>query len=158
MQSVLQSLNSISGVKGGLLTDDTGGVIANSLPDSFSLPTLQAVCTELNFKVLGFQDPTGGTKQFDLRFEHGRIILRSFGNFYLLLLCEPAINLQLLSLSMNVAVNKLEKLILQSPKPLKYLAAEVVVEPQEIDSPIPKLHKPQLRSAKLLERFNKEFS
>jgi predicted regulator of Ras-like GTPase activity (Roadblock/LC7/MglB family) len=141
-----------------MLTDDTGGVVAHSMPDSYDLTVLQAVGSELIDQVLGFQDATGEAKQFDLRFEQGRIILRPFKNYYLLVMCEPVINLQLLSISINVIVNKLEKLILQSPTPLKYLTVEVPAEPQAADSPLPKLNKPQLRSAKLLERFNRDFS
>lgn len=143
-----------------MLTDDTGGVIAHSMPDSYDLAALQAVGSELSDQVLGFQDATGGAKQFDLRFEQGRIILRPFKNYYLLVMCEPVINLQLLSISVNVIVNKLEKLILQSPTPLQYLAVEAPIpaESQAADLTLPKLHKPQLRSAKLLERFNRDFS
>lgn len=162
MHAVLQNLKSVSGVIGGLLSDDTGGIIANSLPESFSLAELQELSAELGYKILGFQEPTGGVRQFELRFERARVIIRAFRNYYLLVLAEPGVNIQVLSIALNVAVNRLDRLILQSPAPLQYLKAdlksEVLVEQKKEDAPTLKLSRPQTRSEKMLERFNRDFS
>ena len=118
MQSVLQSLHTIPGIIGGLLADAEGGVITHSFPAVFELSSLQTVSSGLNYNIMGLQDATGGVSFLDLRFEHGRIVVKPFSNHFLLMLCEPTLNLQLLSISMNVAIKKIDKLISQAPKPL----------------------------------------
>lgn len=165
VHSVIESLKSVPGVKGALLADDTGGVLASCLPDNFSMAVLNAIVAELNFNMPGFHQSTGGAKVFDLRFENGRVVLKPFGNCCLLVICEPVKNIQLLTISMNVAVSKIEKIIQNSPEPRKYISDKVVVAPaapeeQAIpaDKPIPRLHKPKLRSELLLERFQNEYS
>jgi len=123
MQAVLHNLHTVPGVIGGLLTDDDGAVLAHSFPPVFDLASLQGVCANLNFNLLGLQDATGGAKLLDLRFEHGRVIIKAMPNLFMLLLCEQGINLQLLYISMNVAIKKLEKLITQMPNPAPVAAA-----------------------------------
>jgi predicted regulator of Ras-like GTPase activity (Roadblock/LC7/MglB family) len=130
MHTVLQSLHTVPGIIGGLLSDDEGGVLAHSFPPIFDLSSLQAISSGLNYNIMGLQDATGGVKLLDLRFEHGRIIVKPLPNNFLLMLCEPNLNLQLLSISMNVAIKKIEKLFSQSPKPLPLAAASTPVAPQ----------------------------
>jgi predicted regulator of Ras-like GTPase activity (Roadblock/LC7/MglB family) len=130
MHSVLQSLHTVPGIIGGLLSDDDGGVLAHSFPPIFDLSSLQTISSGLNYNIMGLQDATGGVKLLDLRFEHGRIIVKPIPNHFLLMLCEPNLNLQLLSISMNVAIKKIEKLITQSPKPLPLAAASTPSAPQ----------------------------
>lgn len=117
MQAVLQSLHSVPGVIGGLLTDDDSSVMAHSFPPLFDLASLQEVCSNLNFNIMGLGDATGGVKLLDLRFEHGRVIVKTMPNLLLLLLCEQAVNLQLLSISINVAIKKIEKIMVQAASP-----------------------------------------
>jgi predicted regulator of Ras-like GTPase activity (Roadblock/LC7/MglB family) len=117
MQAVLQNLHSVPGVIGGLLTDDDSSVMAHSFPPVFDLTTLQEGCSNLNFNIMGLNDTTGGVKLLDLRFAHGRVIVKSMPNLLLLLLCEQTVNLQLLSISINVAAKKLEKLLLEPVMP-----------------------------------------
>jgi predicted regulator of Ras-like GTPase activity (Roadblock/LC7/MglB family) len=117
MQATLQSLHTVPGVIGGLLSDDDGNVLAHSFPPVFDLPALQGVCSNLNFNLHGLMDATGGVKLLDLRFDHGRVIIRSLQSQVLLLLCEQSVNLQLLTISVNVAIRKIEKLIDQGFKP-----------------------------------------
>lgn len=130
MQSVLQSLHTVPGIIGGLLSDDDGGVLAHSFPSIFELSSLQAISSGLNYNIMGLQDATGGVKLLDLRFEHGRIIVKPLPNHFLLMLCEPNLNLQLLSITMNVAIKKIEKLVTQSPKPLPLAAASTSSAPK----------------------------
>lgn len=130
MHSVLQSLHSVPGIIGGLLSDDDGGVLAHSFPPIFDLSSLQTISSGLNYNIMGLQDATGGVKLLDLRFEHGRIVVKPLPNHFLLMLCEPNLNLQLLSISMNVAIKKIEKLITQSPKPLPLAATSAPSAPR----------------------------
>ena len=115
MQTVLQSLHSVPGVIGGILSDDDGSVLVHSFPSVFDLSALQGICNNLNFNVMGLQEASGGVKLLDLRFEHGRVIVKTMPNLFLLMLCEQAINLQLLYISINVAVKKLEKIYAHTP-------------------------------------------
>jgi predicted regulator of Ras-like GTPase activity (Roadblock/LC7/MglB family) len=141
MQTVLQSLHSVPGIIGGVLSDDDGGVLAHSFPPIFDLSALQTISSGLNYNIMGLQDATGGVKLLDLRFEHGRIIVKPLLNHFLLMLCEPNLNLQLLSISMNVAIKKIEKLILQNPRPLP-LAASAPLAAQAAATAPPKPKKP----------------
>jgi predicted regulator of Ras-like GTPase activity (Roadblock/LC7/MglB family) len=111
MQAVLRNLHSVPGVIGGLLTNDESSIMANSFPPVFDLTSLQEACSNLNFNILGLADATAGVKLLDLRFEHGRIIVKSMPDLLLLLLCEQTVNLQLLSISINVAAKKFEKVM-----------------------------------------------
>jgi len=126
MQAVLQNLHSVPGVIGGLLTDDDSSVIAHSFPPVFDISTLQEGCSNLNFNIMGLNDTTGGVKLLDLRFAHGRIIVKSMPNLLLLLLCEQAVNLQLLNISINVAVKKLEKILVQPVVPAATNPAQTI--------------------------------
>jgi predicted regulator of Ras-like GTPase activity (Roadblock/LC7/MglB family) len=142
MHTVLQSLHTVPGIIGGVLSDDDGGVLAHSFPPIFDLSSLQTISSGLNYNIMGLQDSTGGVKLLDLRFEHGRIIVKPLHNHFLLMLCETNLNLQLLSISMNVAIKKIEKLISQTPKPLPLAAAATPLKPQSAATAPPKPKKP----------------
>jgi predicted regulator of Ras-like GTPase activity (Roadblock/LC7/MglB family) len=160
MHTVLQSLHTIPGVIGGLVSDDGGGVLAHSFPPFFERSSLQSVSSGLVDTITGLQDATGGTKLLDFRFEHGRIVVKPLPNHFLLMLCGPNLNFQLLSISLNVAARNIDKLISQSPKPLPIDAVPTPSTPQakEItDTPRPAIHRALTRSEALLERFHNEY-
>jgi hypothetical protein len=69
----------------------------------------------------GLHDVTGGVKLYDVRFELGRLIIKALPHLFVVVLCQPTINIQLLFISMNVAIKKIEKLspeqfVIQTPK------------------------------------------
>jgi predicted regulator of Ras-like GTPase activity (Roadblock/LC7/MglB family) len=145
MLSVLQSLHTVPGIIGGLLSDDEGNVLAHSFPSIFDLTSLQGVSGGLNFNILGLHDATAGVKLLDLRFEHGRVIVKPMPKFSLLMLCEQNLNIQLLSISMNVAIKKLEKLVAMPHKPMT--ASPTTPQAQQAakpatTAPAPKVKKP----------------
>jgi predicted regulator of Ras-like GTPase activity (Roadblock/LC7/MglB family) len=111
MQSVLKNLNVIPGIIGGLLADANGSLLAHSFPPLFDVSALQTVCEDVKNSLVGMQDATGGVKLLDLRFDHGRVIVKRMPTYFLLLLCEQQVNLPLLLISINVAVNNLEPLV-----------------------------------------------
>jgi len=121
MQATLQSLHTIPGVIGGMLVDDNGTMLSHSFPPVFDLQTLQGISSNLNYNIMGLHEPTGGAKLLDLRFEHGRVVIKTMPNQFLLLLCEQTVNLHLLLISVNVATKKLEKMaeqgLLTAPPP-----------------------------------------
>jgi hypothetical protein len=59
---------------------------------------------------VGLQSAAGEVEMLDLRYNEGRIIVKPLPNAFLLMLCNKTINQQLLLISVNVAIKKLEKL------------------------------------------------
>ncbi len=112
MQTVLKNLHSVPGVIGCLLIDDEGNAIANSLPSIYDAASLKEISTIVAQNVEGLQDYTGNVVSLDMRFEHGRLIAKKMPKHVLVLLCQPTINIQLLLISLNVAINKLKPLVL----------------------------------------------
>jgi predicted regulator of Ras-like GTPase activity (Roadblock/LC7/MglB family) len=110
MQSIMLSLTSIPGVMGGMLSDERGAVLAHSFPPYFDEGTIKGAAELLQDNTVGLQDVTGGVKLFDIRCELGRLIIKTLPNKFVVVLCQPTVNVQLLFISLNVATKKLEKL------------------------------------------------
>jgi predicted regulator of Ras-like GTPase activity (Roadblock/LC7/MglB family) len=110
MQAIMLSLTSVPGVMGGMLSDDRGNVLAHSFPPVFDLATLKGAAEMLMDNTEGLQEATGGVKLFDMRFELGRVLVKALPRMFLVMLCQPTVNVQLLSISINVAIKKIEKL------------------------------------------------
>jgi len=110
MQSVMLGLTSVPGVMGGMLSDERGNVLAHSFPAYFDAATLKGAAELLQDSTVGLQDVTGGVKLFDIRCELGRLIIKTLPNMFVVILCQPVVNIQLLFISLNVAIKKLEKL------------------------------------------------
>lgn len=110
MQSIMLGLTSVPGVMGGMLCDERGNVLAHSFPAYFDAGTIKGAAELLQDNTVGLQDITGGVKLFDIRFDLGRLIIKTLPNMFVAILCQPAVNIQLLLISLNVAIKKLEKL------------------------------------------------
>jgi hypothetical protein len=110
MQAIMLGLTTVPGVMGGMLSDERGNVLAHSFPPLFDQGTLKGVTELLQDNTVGLQEATGGVKLFDMRFELGRIIIKTLPRMFLVILCQPAVNVQLLFISINVAIKKIEKL------------------------------------------------
>ncbi len=115
MQTIMLGLNSVPGVMGGLLSDEQGSILAHSFPPYFDAATIKGAAELLQDNTVGLQDVTGGVKLFDIRFELGRLIIKPLPQMFLVVLCQPAVNLQLLFISLNVAIKKIEKLLKDLP-------------------------------------------
>ncbi|MBV5349996.1 hypothetical protein JZU71_02220, partial [bacterium] len=83
----------------------------------------------------GLEDVTGGVKQTEIRFDLGKLIARSVGDKMLVLLCEQGVNIQMLSISLNVAAKKLEN-----------LPAQQVIPQSGVTHPAPTALTPPLQS------------
>ncbi|MBW4055140.1 MAG: hypothetical protein HIU83_07025 [Proteobacteria bacterium] len=110
MQTILFGLNSVPGVMGGMLSDERGTVMAHSFPPYFDTATIKGAAELLQDNTIGLHDVTGGVKLFDIRFELGRLIIKTLPHMFVVVLCQPSVNIQLLLISLNVASKKLEKL------------------------------------------------
>ncbi len=115
MQAIMLGLTSVPGVMGGMLSDERGNILAHSFPPYFDTATIKGAAELLQDNTVGLQDVTGGAKLFDVRFELGRLIIKPLPHMFLVALCQPAVNIQLLLISLNVAIKKLEKLSLETP-------------------------------------------
>lgn len=114
MQSIMLGLTSVPGVMGGMLSDERGNVLAHSFPPYFDPGTLKGAAELLQDNTIGLHEATGGVRLFDIRFELGRLIIKTLPNMFVVILCQPAVNIQLLFISLNVAIKKLEKLSIDS--------------------------------------------
>ena len=110
MQAIMLGLTTVPGVMGGMLSDERGNVLAHAFPPLFDQGTLKGAADLLLDNTVGLQEATGGVKLFDMRFELGRIIIKTLPRMFLVILCQPSVNVQLLFISINVAIKKLEKL------------------------------------------------
>lgn len=113
MEAVLRSVVTSPGVIGGMIVDDSGQLLVRSMPDMYDSSQLARVGTLLAEQQFGLEEATGGVKQSEIRFELGKLVARAAGERALVLLCEPGVNLQVLSIALNVAAKKLEKLPVQ---------------------------------------------
>jgi predicted regulator of Ras-like GTPase activity (Roadblock/LC7/MglB family) len=116
MEAVLRSAVTSPGVIGGLIANDAGQLLVRSMPDLYDSTQLSRVSTILMEQQFGLEDATGGIKQAEIRFDLGKLIVRSVGDKILVLLCEQGTNVQVLSIALNVASKKLEKI----PAPLPH--------------------------------------
>lgn len=115
MEAVLRSVVTSPGVFGGLIANDAGQLLVRSMPDLYDSEQLARVSTILMEQQFGLEDATGGVKQAEIRFELGKLIARPVADKTLVLLCEQSVNIQVLSIALNVAAKKLEKLPSQPP-------------------------------------------
>jgi len=109
MDVVLQQINKIQGVAGSFVCDEDGKLLGHALPPNYAFNSVQETASLLAENIIGMNDVTGGVCWLDMRFSGCRIVVRPMLNCYLLLLCEPKINFQLLTMSLAVAQKKIEK-------------------------------------------------
>ncbi|MBI5484211.1 MAG: hypothetical protein HY888_07100 [Deltaproteobacteria bacterium] len=131
MQTLMLGLKSVPGVMGSMLSDVRGNVLASSFPAFFDQSVLASVAVLINDNSLGMQEATGEVRLFDIRTELGRVIIKVMPHLFLTVLCETTVNVQLLMISLNVAVKKLEKM------PVEQLAA--LVQKTAVPAPKPAL-------------------
>lgn len=114
MKDIIQHINSVDGVIGSAVFGLNGDVLAHAFPalfDAESLKTAAAIIQECSH---GLQ-VSETLDLFDLRYSDGRILVKAFPGAMLFLLCANKINLQVLSITLNLAVKKLETKLLDTP-------------------------------------------
>jgi predicted regulator of Ras-like GTPase activity (Roadblock/LC7/MglB family) len=113
MQDILRYINSVEGVIGSAVFSENGAVVDHAFPpiiDTNSLKTVAGLVLECTHGLQIAQS----LEILDLRYSEGRIIIKAFPGALLCLLCAKSINLQVLTITLNLAVKKLEALL---PKP-----------------------------------------
>jgi predicted regulator of Ras-like GTPase activity (Roadblock/LC7/MglB family)/antitoxin component of RelBE/YafQ-DinJ toxin-antitoxin module len=107
MQDILQHIHSVDGVIGAAVFSQKGDLIAHAFPaliDGASLKKAAALMLECSYGLQISQT----LELLDLRYSGGRIVVKTFSGSMLFLLCANTINLQVLTITLNLAVKKLE--------------------------------------------------
>jgi len=107
MKDILQHINSVDGVIGSALFSPKGEVLAHAcsvLIDDASIKKAASLILECTHGLQVSQT----LDLLDLRYSDGHIIVKAFPGALLFLLCANSINLQVLSITLNLAVKKLE--------------------------------------------------
>lgn len=110
MQDILKHINSIEGVIGSAVFSEKGTVLVHSFPaliDAASLKKASVLMLECSHGLQISQT----LDILDLRYSDGRIVAKAFPGAILFLLCTKSINLQMLSITLNLAIKKLEPML-----------------------------------------------
>jgi len=122
MQDILRYINSVEGVIGSAVFNDHGAVVDHAFPpiiETNALKTAAGLTLECSY---GLQI-SETLDLIDLRFSEGRIIIKAFPGAMLYLLCSKNINLQVLTITLNLAAKKLESMLAGSTAPVPAPAA-----------------------------------
>lgn len=109
MDSNLQQINKIPGVFGSFVCEEDGSVMMHALPPIYDKAIMQEAGAVLVDGTFGINNAIGDLGLIDLRYSSGRILIKPFQKRYLFMLCEQKINIQLFTISLSVAIKKLEK-------------------------------------------------
>ena len=116
MQDILRYINSVEGVLGSAVFNENGAVINHAFPPLIDANALKAVA-ELVLECTHGLQIEKSLDILDLRYAEGRIIIKSFPGALLCLLCVKNINLHVLTITLNLAVKKLELLLPTATEP-----------------------------------------
>ena len=111
MRDILKQVNAVPGTIGSMICDEQGQLLAHAFPPLFDKSMLNATATIVSDNIPGLEEMTGGVRLADFRFQDGRIVVKPVDGGCLVLLCSSTINLQLLTISLNVVLAKLDKLL-----------------------------------------------
>ena len=163
MNDVLTQINSVPGMVGCMVCNEHGQVLDQAFPPLFDEHILEEVSAVVSENFPDTHGFTNGADMYDFRCSSGRIIVKPISEGYFVLLCASTINLHLLTISMNVAVKKLERLIktasnapkasVAAPAPVSAPVATGKISPDELlqNGPLaPSLQGMQSALAKIL--------
>ena len=145
MQDILRYINSVEGVIGSAVFNENGAVVDHTFPPLIDADSLKAV-SELLLECARGLRIAKSFEILDLRYVEGRIIVKNFPGALLCLLCTKNINLQVLAITLNLAVKKLE--------PLLPTAAESAGTAASSDSSILKLRISHLAKSDVSKSFD----
>ena len=107
MDKVLQQVNLVQGVIGSLVGNNEGELLVNAFPPLFDTNILQNAAGLAVDSMAGVSEFAGGVDMIDLQCSEGRIIIKNMPKGFLLLLCAGTFNMQILSITLNMAAGKL---------------------------------------------------
>jgi predicted regulator of Ras-like GTPase activity (Roadblock/LC7/MglB family) len=116
MQDILRYINSVEGVIGSAVFNEKGVVVQHAFPpiiDANAVKTAAGLTLDCTHSLQIDQT----LDILDLRYAEGRIIVKTFPGAMLFLLCAKNSNLQVLTITLNLAVKKLEALLPKDAEP-----------------------------------------
>lgn len=149
MQDILRYINSVEGVIGSAVFNEKGAVVDHAFPpliDANSLKTAGGLVLECAHGLQIAQT----LDILDLRYAEGRIIIKTFPGALLCLLCAKNINLQVLTITLNLAVKKLETLLPAAAEP----AATAAPTEEAVDGSILRLRISNLANREASKSFD----
>ncbi|MFH1027267.1 MAG: roadblock/LC7 domain-containing protein [Pseudomonadota bacterium] len=110
MQDILQHINNVDGVIGSAVFSEKGEVLVHAFPALIDASALKEAAN-LTLECAHGLQIAQTLDILDLRYAEGRIIIKAFPGAMLCLLCSKGINMQVLSITLNLATKKLEALL-----------------------------------------------
>ena len=113
MEEILEDINAVVGVTGSFVCNSNGELLARALPQVFDDAVLSPVARTMAQTVAGLHTARRRkVGDVDLLYGDSRLIVKGFGgDGVLCILCVRRINVPLLNLTADVAVNKLRQQI-----------------------------------------------
>ena len=129
MNAVLRQLNMIPGVRGLLLSDADGGVVAHAFRKGVAGPKLAEAAQVLADGSAGLRTACGEVGLIDMRFGEARIVVKPLTEAHLLFLCDKGMSLEPLLICAAVAAPKLERFLATRAMPPLLVATPPAAEP-----------------------------
>ncbi|MDD2366580.1 MAG: roadblock/LC7 domain-containing protein [Desulfuromonadaceae bacterium] len=107
MKDILQQINSVDGVIGSALFTHSGELLDHAFPALIETASLQRAAALTQECSYGLQ-MSQTLELLDLRYADGRVLVKRISGASLFLLCANNINLQVLSITLNLAAQKLD--------------------------------------------------
>ena len=114
MQDILQHINSVEGVIGSAVFSEKGEVLVHAFPALIDASALK-MAASLTLECAHGLQIAQTMDLLDLRYAEGRILIKAFPGAMLCLLCSKTINMQVLSITLNLASKKLESQLPKEP-------------------------------------------
>jgi predicted regulator of Ras-like GTPase activity (Roadblock/LC7/MglB family) len=124
MEEVLKQIKTVPGTLGCMVYDLHGYVVSHVFPSIFDKKVLSATVTIMSQNLPGLMELTGGVRMVDFRFQSGRVVVKPVVGGCLVILCDASINLQLLLISMNLAIKQVETILATATPVQQQTAAE----------------------------------
>jgi predicted regulator of Ras-like GTPase activity (Roadblock/LC7/MglB family) len=109
MNALLGQLNAVPGVIGSIVCDQEGKLLAHAFPPTFEPRRLQDAAVALADRSAALEAALGTVGMIDLRYASARVVVKAMPGARLLFLCNPSLNLELLTLSASAALRSLER-------------------------------------------------
>lgn len=110
MQELLREIDSVVGVRGAVLCNLEGEILATTLKGEVDPGTITAVARTFNRTFEGLRlARRRKVQEMDLVFEKGRLVVKNLPEGCLVVECVPNINVPLLNMTVNLVVRKLSQ-------------------------------------------------
>jgi hypothetical protein len=106
MKEKLQEINSIKGVWGYFVCDNTGSILEREMPVVF-MKHVSMMGKEVTQVVGLLESLKRSPENLDLLFEDGRVMVRDLRNCTLVIFCDPNVDIPMLRQKVNVVISEI---------------------------------------------------